>query len=224
MGVAKCDYLFEPADGGTKMTWIFDTELGGNPISRWMGLMMKGALETQFDDGMKKMNSYAAELKELPAASGRIASIEVKELPEQHYMFIHDTASLATIGDKMGAGYGKIGELAGAQKINVNGAPFAIYYSGSTTNFDMDICLPTDNPGKAGGDVKAGKFSAGKAVVVDFYGAYELTGNAHEAASKFLSEHPELTMTGPPREEYVTDPGLEKNPDKILTRVIYPVK
>jgi effector-binding domain-containing protein len=224
MGVAKCDYLFEPAEGGTKMTWIFDSELGGNPISRWMGLIMKGMLETQFDDGMKKINSYAAELKNLPAASGRIASVEVKELPELNYLFVHDTASLATIGDKLGGGYAKIGELAAAQKLTINGAPFAIYYSESTTNFDMDVCLPTDKPGKAQGEIKAGKMNAGKGLVVEFYGDYELTGNAHEAASKYLSEHPELTITGAPYEEYVTDPGMETNPDKILTRVIYPVK
>ncbi|MEZ5172111.1 MAG: SRPBCC family protein [Bacteroidia bacterium] len=224
MGIAKCDYLFEPAEGGTKMTWIFDSELGGNPVSRWMGILMKGMLESQFDAGMNKINSYAGELKEMPAASGRIESVEVKDMPEVNYMFVHDTASLATIGPKLGEGFGKIGEAAGMQDIAINGAPFAIYYSESTTNFDMDVCMPLERAGKDAGIVKSAKIPAGKAVVVDYYGAYELTGNAHEAAAKYLSEHPELTMTGAPREEYVTDPETEKNPDNVLTRVIYPVK
>ena len=59
MGSAKCDYYFEPTDGGTNMTWKFESELGGNPISRWVGMLMKGMLEDQFDSGMKKIDSYA---------------------------------------------------------------------------------------------------------------------------------------------------------------------
>jgi effector-binding domain-containing protein len=224
MGIAKCDYLFEATIEGTKMTWIFDTDLGSNPISRWMGLLMNGVLEEQFDDGMKKMNSYAAELKAAAPESGRIASVRIEEYPAINYFFVHDTASLSTIGNKLGEGYANIEKIANEQRVSVNGAPFAIYYSESTTNFDMDICLPTEQVGKDNKEVKSGKIEAGKAVVVEFYGDYALTGNGHEAAAKFLSEHPELTITGAPREEYVTDPGKETNPDKILTRIIYPVK
>ncbi|MEX1188342.1 MAG: SRPBCC family protein [Bacteroidia bacterium] len=223
MGVAKCDYSFEPAENGTKMTWKFESELGGNPMSRWMGFIMKGMLEEQFDMGMNKMNSYVGELKETSAV-GRIEGVEVMNLPEIHYIAIHDTANVSTIGQKIGLHLGALNEEIEKQRLEISGSPFTIYYSESETNFDMDVAMQINKPAAKSNKIISNSIPSGKAVVALYYGPYESSGMGHAAANKYIMEHPEIVVDGAPREVYVTD--SESNPDTSmwLTQIIYPIK
>ena len=52
MGKASGGYHFEPSDNSVKVTWYFDSGKSGNPLFKYMNVMMKGMLEKQFDDGL----------------------------------------------------------------------------------------------------------------------------------------------------------------------------
>ena len=62
---------------------------------------------------------------------------------------------------------------------------------------------------------------AGKAHVIDYYGAYEGIGDAHWAMDAFLKKN-NLKAGAPVIEEYVTDPGIEPDQSKWLTKIYYP--
>jgi effector-binding domain-containing protein len=224
MGSAKCDYVFEPlADGGTKMTWKFSSEIGGNPFKRLMSALFEGMLKDQFDSGMKGINEITMNMP-APSPAGMVKSVEIEEAPELIYLAVRDTASVSTIGNKIGTHFEAIGKAMENQKLEVAGAPFAIYYSESTTQFDMDVAMATTKPGKAEGAIKPGKIPAGKVLVANFYGPYEQSGMGHEAIDTYLKSHPEIQVIGAPREEYITDPEIDPNPANWLTRVVYPIK
>lgn len=225
MGTSKAAYNFEKVEGGTKLSWSFEYDNGMNPFMRLMGLVMEGMLEDQFDQGLNKIKELAEKAPKVEANNwkGKVEPAQVKQLSEQYYLSYRDTASVATISEKLGRAYGEIGKAIGAQKLEVVGAPFAIYYSQSTTNFEFDAALPVSKAGKAAGKVKAGKISTGSAVVVSFYGDYSQTPLAHETADKFIATEKKQVI-GAPWEEYVTDPQTEKDTMKWLTRVYYPIK
>ena len=58
---------------------------------------------------------------------------------------------------------------------------------------------------------------------VDYYGAYEKTMNAYKALDRALASqniaHPEMVI-----EEYISDPMVEKDTTKWLTRIHFLVK
>lgn len=225
MGSATCDYVFEAlADGGTKMIWKFTSEIGNNPFKRLMSKMFESMLADQFDQGMSAINEITMNMPKVEAIVGTIKSVEIENVKEIYYLAIRDTASLSTIGQKLGMHYSAIGQMIENQKLEMSGAPFAIYYSESTTNFDMDVALPIANKGVSEGNVKAAKFAAGRVIVANYYGPYEQSGMGHEAIDSYLKQHPEIQVIGAPREEYVTDPEIEPNPANWLTRVVYPIK
>ena len=58
---------------------------------------------------------------------------------------------------------------------------------------------------------------------INYYGPYEGTGAAHEAMDVFMKQE-NLVQVPPVIERYVTDPGTEKDPNKVLTEIIYAVK
>ena len=217
-GSAFATFTFAPEEAGTRVTWAFEFEVGMNPLLRIIGKFMDGMVGKDFEKGLARLKSN---LEKMPA--GPALSVEVIDFPGMHYLALRDTASLATIGQKLGEGYGRIGQAMGKQGLNMAGAPSAFYYSESSTGFDMDIAIPVDKPGKADGQVKPGEVKAGKVAMVRFYGPYEKTGDGHAAIHAYLGAN-NLQIAGAPWESYVTDPMMEKDTMKWETDIYYPLQ
>ncbi|HOY48271.1 MAG TPA: GyrI-like domain-containing protein [Flavobacteriales bacterium] len=225
MGVSKCSYKVEPGTaGGSKMTWTMETDNGNNPFMRLLSGLMKGMLESQFDKGLSNISTLTEKMPAMNVSGGGII-LKVEEGTQEafEYLAIHDTASVATIGNKMGAAFGEIEAAIKNQKLEMAGAPFALYYTDSQTNFDFDMGIPVSKSGKAVGRIKPGKMKPGKTVVAIYQGPYENTWKGSEAVMNYLKEHPKLSIAGPMYESYVSDPGMEPDSTKWITNVVFPV-
>ena len=117
-------------------------------------------------------------------------------------------------------------ELGGFMKKNglkMAGVPIAWYHTAQPP-FIFDVAAQVDKlPESTEGRIQTKTLPAGKAVVVHFYGPYELTSRAYTAAQKWMEDN-HKTADGAPYEIYLGDPGIEKDPYKILTDIVFPVK
>ncbi len=59
MGTAKAAFNLEGFDGGTRVTWGFETDMGGNPLMRWMGLMMDSMIGADYKAGLAALKDVA---------------------------------------------------------------------------------------------------------------------------------------------------------------------
>lgn len=59
MGTAKAEFLLKPAGTGTLVTWRFETDMGNNPLSRWMGLMMDRWVGRDYEKGLANLKKLA---------------------------------------------------------------------------------------------------------------------------------------------------------------------
>ena len=66
-GTAEAVMKFEPKGEGTNVTWGFTTDVGNNPIARYMGLMMDSWIGKDYDEGL-------ANLKQLVESQGDAGS------------------------------------------------------------------------------------------------------------------------------------------------------
>ncbi|MEC9367727.1 MAG: SRPBCC family protein [Pseudomonadota bacterium] len=55
MGKASAHYRLAPSGAGTRVTWGFDTDLGNNPLSRWMGLMVARGVAQDYERGLERL-------------------------------------------------------------------------------------------------------------------------------------------------------------------------
>jgi hypothetical protein len=55
-GTGKSDFKLEPVEGGTKITWSMDGNMGNNPIYKLMEALMKGTMGSQFEKGLTDLN------------------------------------------------------------------------------------------------------------------------------------------------------------------------
>jgi len=88
---------------------------------------------------------------------------------------------------------------------------------------DIEGAIPVAEPIEGKGRVQPAELPGGAAVVVWHVGPYEQLGKTHERIQAYLAEHG-LTPAGAPWEEYWTDPGLERDPAKWRTKVVWPVR
>lgn len=56
-GTAEAFFTFEPVDGGTEVTWGFDSDMGMNPIGRYMGLMMDTWVGGDYETGLNNLKA-----------------------------------------------------------------------------------------------------------------------------------------------------------------------
>lgn len=150
--------------------------------------------------------------------------IEETTTATQYLMVMNDSAATPEeIGTKLGTIFGTIGACAGKCKMETSGPPLA-WYNGPNAPWKFVAGMPfktkCEHPdaGISNKDLKGGK-----AVVVHFFGPYEMTGKAYEAAEGYIKEK-NLTAGDAPYEVYIGDPMVEKDPYKVQTDVVFPLK
>lgn len=221
-------YTFTPVEGGTQVTWAMKTDMGSNPFMRILGLFFDGMVGPDFERGLANLNHVADSVSKLQATNPATSEIKIVEssVPARTAYLVKNKCTMAEIEQRLGLSYGGIMKTMQEQGLKSAGAPFAIYYTdgaNGTFEFEAGMTIAGDKTGKDVDAVKFTKLPASKVVVADFYGPYDQTGKAHAAIDTYLKEKG-LTATGAPWEEYVSDPMLEKDINKVLTKVYYPVK
>lgn len=59
MGPAEATIDLDPTPMGTLVTWGFSTDLGFNPVARYMGLMFDGWIGSDYERGLTKLKAVA---------------------------------------------------------------------------------------------------------------------------------------------------------------------
>jgi effector-binding domain-containing protein len=103
----------------------------------------------------------------------------------------------------------------------MKGLPTGLFWQYDTVAMktDMAVAIPLEKPMKSIPELELLNLG-GKALVVDFLGNFALTAEAHAALDDYMADK-KLQSIPPVLEEYVTDPSLEPDTAKWLTRVIY---
>lgn len=57
MGTATALFDLQPEGGETQVTWGFESDLGMNPMSRWMGLMMDNWVGGDYERGLENLKA-----------------------------------------------------------------------------------------------------------------------------------------------------------------------
>ena len=59
MGQGRADFRISEKEGGTAVEWNFQTDLGLNPISRWMGLVISESVGEDYERGLERLKATA---------------------------------------------------------------------------------------------------------------------------------------------------------------------
>lgn len=68
-GEATASFVLEPEGSGTRIRWSYESELGLNPLLRWMGLFMDGWVGGDYEKGLAKLKALLEAQPSAAAAS-----------------------------------------------------------------------------------------------------------------------------------------------------------
>jgi len=221
-GTAQSWYTFEPDGAGTKVTTGFSSDMGMNPIGRWMGVFMKPEMEKAFDYNLNKLKEIA-EAK--PKFSVAITEEETKPIS---YVGISSSMSFendAAISAQMMKSYGELDGALKKSKVAIAGPAFCLFpkWDETTKQMEMVCSFPVAADAKLPAKYKVMQTPGGKAVKAVHLGAYTNLKTTHDQINQYIA-FKKLEMAGAPWEVYVTDPMTEKDTTKWVTEIYYPIK
>ena len=215
---SKGKITIETQGDSCKVSWIDDGDLGYNPFARYMGLFMGKMMNPDFDKGLAKLKMIAEQRKTWPR-------MEDTTIPEQVTLVIIDSAGIKDYEKVMGRAYMEIFKYLKSSGLKQTGPPFSIClkWDSVTKSSVMKIGIPVDKEGKNKDRIKAEKIPAQNAVMAYYFGPYDKIEPAYDALEQYCREAGK-EMTGGPWEIYISDPMTEKDPMKLETRILFPVK
>ena len=207
----------------TEVTWKDGGEIGflSRPIMM-MFMDLDGMIGPDFERGLTKIDSISMVVMENRKAN------QVKEemfagglyIGKRHLMKISDIDSSV-----YAESYGALMPFCAENGLNVVGAPGDIMYSWNpqTDSADFSVFLKVDQElDMEDSEFEMIKLEETKALVYDFYGAYNDLGKGHEILMGYLAENGyEMTYA---IEEFLNDPTTVNSPEEILTRIYYLLK
>ncbi len=155
-------------------------------------------------------------------AAHRQNAITVEQLDARHIASIRVTCRLEEMKSTLSQILPEVFMCASSSGAKMTGPPLVVYHEWGD-EIDLEAAVPVADPIEPQGRVKPQSLPAGEAVVAWHFGPYEKLRDTHVRIQAFLKEHG-LEQRAPAWEEYVTDPGMEPDPSKWRTKVVWPVR
>lgn len=224
-GSAETSFDVEKVEGGTRITWNFDTDFGWNLFGRYQGLFFDSWVGDKYGEGLAGLKEYAETLPNLDWSTMDFSVEELKAVP---ILFVHgetDTADAASIGQALEAAFFTVATLMREMDLEQSGAPLAFPRTGGQTGFSFDAGIPysgeiteaqlEDSP------VQRGATPPGRTIQAVHVGPYAGILESYLKVMAFMGAHG-FQPSSDPWESYVSDPTVTPQ-DKLLTIISYPV-
>lgn len=219
-------YTLEPQGDGTYLTWAYDTDLGGNVVARYLGLVMDGMMGGDLERGLTRLNGF---VEALPKGDLSGLNAEFVEVAAQTLAYVSGTTTTDAdaIGTAHAVAMSKVVAFMQANNLASAGAPLSVArrWDEQARIYEYDAGIPVDRGEVAAsevGEVKLGTTYSGKAVRAAHKGPYRTLGQTYAALDVFLQVGG-YERNGNPWEQYVADPATTP-PSELVTYVYFPVK
>jgi effector-binding domain-containing protein len=207
---------------GAKVSWNMYFKIGFLHRGIMLFMNMDKMAGTMFEEGLAKLK---AELESMPKETA-VAALTVNEMawPEKNYFGKKTKMKVMESDGFLGENFPKIKADFEKNKIEMDGSPSGLYWNfdEQTMMADVGAAFAAKNAPKELKGWEKFTVPAGTAYYIDYFGGYKSVKAVHDALTKHV------TAKGLKQsvviEEYITDPGMEKDSMKWETKIYYIVK
>jgi len=220
-GTADASMTFTEVDGGTKVTWDFESN---EEASKFQNAMFSMLIGQSFTKSLKSLEKVAAEAP-APGPISRISDIEKVTTPAR--MFLGMPYSMATDNsEEMTAAFAqafpKVMNYVAGKNSTPESMPAALWkvYDEETNKTEFLAGMFVNKSLKAGEGMLLEQVPAGNFLKATHYGAYENEDKIHYAIAEYAQKN-DLEI-GMPISIYANDPTTVK-PEDVATEVWYSI-
>ncbi len=211
-------YLFKKAEGGVKVTFKYEMNLGNNPILRYIGLFIGKRLSKNYVNELDSLKKFTENLP-LPY----MYKIEEVQSKAFNYIGIREKVSFKEIGLKMESIMNELMVFVKKNNLKMTNVPFSISYSVANDTIDFETAMPVEQCKAVSPKIHIGQMNECNAVVLDYYGPYNKIKKGYNSINNWIFDN-KKKITGAPFEMYFTNPLIDKDSTKWLTKIYYPVE
>lgn len=224
-GEAQSAFLLQKANGGTRLTWTFDTDFGLDIPARYWGIFLDRQLGPLYAQGLANLKRIA---ESLPNVDWSDIEIDITVVPSTTIAYAtgNSSADPTEISAALAATYGQVLGFVSTNGLQLAGQPFAItnYWDDRGWGFDAGVPVSGTPTRGAGPDsmVRMGETYGGRVVRAVHVGPYTDLASTYAKVEAFIVAH-KLQKNGRPWDVFVSDPGNVPQ-NELITEVNFPVK
>jgi effector-binding domain-containing protein len=147
--------------------------------------------------------------------------IRTVDLKEQPTLVVRRKARISEVGQILARDLPKIFRYITETGGQIAGAPFTRDLSFENGVFEFEAGLPVASPMPGTEEFVPSKLDGGRFATTSHFGAYERLSDAHAAIVAWLKANA-MPVQFPRWDQYVSDPAAT-TPDKVETRIFYPI-
>ena len=210
----------EAKEEGTTVTWYDGADIPFlfRPMVLFFDIEAK--VGPDFERGLVLLDSIST-VKQ--AEKDNQYTITEIDFPETRYYGINSVVPFYGVDSAFySSNYGQLGMFCGVNQIEMAGMPVSLCFEWNEET-EMANLMPAfpvnDNSNPGNQKVMPYTIKACRALVIDYYGPYEDSYNAHMQLDAYATENGlkySVVM-----EEFVTDPTSVESMDEVLTRIYY---
>src|SRR5687767_4563378 len=222
-GEAESEFILTEANGVTTLTWEFDiaTPRPKNIFNLFSSL--DKTMGKDFESGLIQLKSEIE--KKGNVKPPVVYDVKTMNFPNTTYAFVRQQIKWSDIGPFYTQHLPLI--LGEVQKANLTpGTPSGMFFAWDEMNQQADMAaamLVPEGTKFESSIIQVMDIPASKALFIDYYGAYDKSADAYASMDKYLADN-KLKQKVPVIEQYITDPGIEKDTAKWLTKIIFLVE
>ena len=222
---AKVAYILEPENGGTRLTWSFDTDFGLNIFGRYFGVLLDRTLGPLYEQGLVNLKRIA---EEQPKVDWSDIEIGITTVPSKTIAYTTGSTSKdpGHIELALTEAFGKVALFISRNGLQIAGPPFTIANYWDERGYGFDAGMPVSgSPSRGVGPdspVRMGESYGGRVVLAIHVGPYTEMETTYKKIEAFVAAY-QLESNGRSWESYVSDPSSTPE-DELTTEVYFPVK
>jgi effector-binding domain-containing protein len=202
---------------GTKVVWSIESNLGSNPVSRWIGLLSDKMIGPDLEKGLLNIKTLINSIQSI----NKYEIVEV-EVPACILISIRDTASPSTMNSKMTLMFEKLSKFLKKRNLSPSGVPITIFHAYTDGNFDIETCLPISSVITVPKGMSCYEVGNRKSIMTVHFGSHKQISKAYDELRAYLLDN-KLDVSGSGWEAYKTNPYLESDSTKWQTNIYFPI-
>ncbi len=224
-GLADAAFTLVPDGPGTRATWSFDTDLGSNPLARWMGLFFDRMIGKDYEAGLSSLRALA---ERLPRTD--VAGIEVEEVTVAPQLIaslpLRAGKESAQISTLLGAALMKLVRFTEQRGLPQAGPPILVTLGADSGGYDLEAALPIgaepDPAQPPDSTIGLRTLEGGRALRSIHLGPYHTMKASWDRLLAYAALQG-YAQAGPVWERYLDDPTVTPE-SELRTELYVPVK
>jgi len=214
-GNALGKFLFTKSGNETLVTMTMSSDLGNNPVNRYLGLFLNRFAGNDFDKSLMNLQNFIA----LRPDTHPKFNIFETDLPACVTISFRDTCNSRSINAKLTSKYKELFNIIKQKNLKVTGEPFILYYEVTPELIDYEACIKVSDMTRLSDTTfKLQQIPQRHVLCIKYLGAYNGIFQAYRDVEKYAAIN-KLMLVKPVAEEYATDPSLEKDTSLWQTNI-----